>query len=283
MTEIHKGCCEISISVGNYEKQIKNVSIFNKEVLHDIPVKPPRKRVSFHDDVTDIDAENKEESTLENGIHENQHEEIEIHKKQPSEENGICEDQQLEENAVHEIKVLESNGVHHGKQPKENGHHVDQHLEDSDIEIPFDDSDENFLKEELEGILNVSEKINFFKSAFADNKKNGIKSSLGHQSSIPEARLAFVTGMVESSLAGNGLRDVREARVVDSDVTTAIENGLPDQDDRDSDATTDHQVTSYADEPGPLETQSVSEMAPTQVTFMKIFASPKVKNAGESK
>ncbi|KAG8188033.1 hypothetical protein JTE90_009907 [Oedothorax gibbosus] len=292
MTEIHNGRCEITISVGNFEEHLNKMSIFNKEIVDNVSVKPPRKKVSFHDAVTDIDAESEEESTFENGIHEKQQaEDIGIHEHQIPKENETHENQQLEANGInlyqqpkenngHVNQQLKENGVHHEDLPKENCLHVDQHLEDSDIKIPLEDGDEKDLKEELEGIFNVSEKINFFKSAFVDNKKNGMKSSLGHQSSIPEARLAFVTGMVESSLAGNNMRDVRAARV-DSDVTTAIETGLPDN--RDSDGTSDHQGTSYADElVGPVETQSVSEMAPTQVTFMKIFATPKSKNAVET-
>lgn len=226
MAEIHNGRCEITISVSGFDDNPNETSIFNREMADDIDNKPPRKKVSFHDNVTDIDAESEEEPTFENGDAEDR-----------------LEDEEL---------IL---------------------LENCDNEERFDERD---LKEELEGILNVSEKINFFKSAFVDGTKdkNGLKS-LGHQSSIPEARLAFVTGMVESSLAGNNSREVRAH--VYSDVTADIET-VPKEDDGEDiieiGAETVDQVTGCADELDPQRSLSVSEMAATQVTFMKIFASP---------
>lgn len=225
MTEIHNGRCEITISVNGFDGDNNNpneTSVFDKEMAEEIS-KPPRKRVSFHDNVTDIDddaaaaVESEDEPTFENG------------------------DQLEEELILHE-----------------NGDNEDE---------------KDLLKEELDGILNVSEKINFFKSAFVDKEKNGLRS-LGHQSSIPEARLAFVTGMVESSLAGNNSREVCCAHVDSDDIGTVHQEediiGTGEKTDRD---------TCSADELDLLR----SEMAATQVTFMKIFASPpKTKNGIDS-
>ncbi|GFR12259.1 uncharacterized protein TNCT_484641 [Trichonephila clavata] len=167
--------------------------------------KNPRKKVSFHDNVTDID----EESSLQNGNHQ----------------------------------------------------------EKKDEDTPS-----------LDGILNVSEKINYFLTAFAPESQTKGKNSLkphGHQSSIPEARLAFVTEMVESSLAGNDSR----ADSVRGDSNSTANMDQEDEGDIGPGREAEHvcQVTDTPDAVGSLESQIVNtlDMAATQVTFMKIFAPQK--------
>ncbi|GFT28921.1 uncharacterized protein NPIL_400681 [Nephila pilipes] len=181
--------------------------LINSQTKESDPIvgKISRKKVSFHDNVTDID----EEASLQNGDHQ----------------------------------------------------------EKNDEDTP-----------NLDGILNVSEKINYFMTAFAPGPQTKGKNSLkphGHQSSIPEARLAFVTEMVESSLTGN---DSRAACVPgDSDETVNVDQ--EDAGDIGPRREADHvsQVTDTPDVAGSLESHiaTTEDMAATQVTFMKIFAPQK--------
>ncbi|GBN04032.1 hypothetical protein AVEN_58380-1 [Araneus ventricosus] len=99
----------------------------------------------------------------------------------------------------------------------------------------------------LDGILNVSEKISFF------NQTTKAKASLGQPSSIPQARLAFVTEMVQSSPPGNESREDREED---------IEVSSP-------------RVTDTPPEVGGISVREEAADMATQVTFMKIFATPK--------
>ncbi|XP_042897365.1 FK506-binding protein 5 [Parasteatoda tepidariorum] len=189
--------------------------IHNKTKEISTVAKTQRKKVSFHENVTDIDDEN-ESSAFENGDN------------------------------LEDIEVEETN---------------------------------------LEEILNVSEKINFFKTAFANGSQtkddNGIKS-LGHQSSIPEARLAFVTGMVDSSSTGNNSRVNNCGGIrVESNVTIDSEN-VAQKDEGDIELKTETSETNFVQVPTSpedvSESATESNMAATQVTFMKIFATPKSRH-----
>ncbi|XP_055924352.1 uncharacterized protein DDB_G0284459-like isoform X1 [Argiope bruennichi] len=116
----------------------------------------------------------------------------------------------------------------------------------TDIDGGNDDHEEKEDAPSLDGILNVSEKISFF------NQTTKAKASLGQPSSIPQARLAFVTEMVQSSSPGNESREDREE---DREVACRVTDTLPESDN-----------ISVSEE--------ATDMA-TQVTFMKIFATPK--------
>ncbi|GIY27473.1 hypothetical protein CEXT_674951 [Caerostris extrusa] len=95
----------------------------------------------------------------------------------------------------------------------------------------------------------VSEKIVFFSLQE--------RPPPAHQTSIPEARLAFVTEMVESSPPGSGSRDPGGDDSIISESTVT--------------ADTSNEDTGTS---GTEETRSEEDMA-TQVTFMKIFAPQK--------
>ncbi|GIY41119.1 hypothetical protein CDAR_603591 [Caerostris darwini] len=93
----------------------------------------------------------------------------------------------------------------------------------------------------------VSEKIVFF----------SLQERPAHQTSIPEARLAFVTEMVESSPPGSGSRDPGGDDSISSDSRVTADTSNED-----------------AGTSGTEETRAGEDMA-TQVTFMKIFAPQK--------
>lgn len=166
--------------------------------------KPPRKKsVSFHENVTDIDAESECAEKLQNGSQED-----------------------------HE--------------------------------------------EDLSEIFNVSEKINFFKNAFIDQAQTKEPRSLGHQTSIPQARLAFVTGMVQSPSAGNCSR-VEQGR----DDTTVAQRDDKDDTEMKRCSVVSVEVPSDEQRSG---SQNGEAMA-TTLTYSKIFASQKnmvVENGGIS-
>lgn len=166
--------------------------------------KPPRKKsVSFHENVTDIDAESECAENLQNGSQED-----------------------------HE--------------------------------------------EDLSEIFNVSEKINFFKNAFIDQAQTKEPRSLGHQTSIPQARLAFVTGMVQSPSAGNCSR-VEQGR----DDTTVAQRDDKDDTEMKRCSVVSVEVPSDEQRSG---SQNGEAMA-TTLTYSKIFASQKnmvIENGGIS-
>ncbi|XP_035214676.1 uncharacterized protein LOC118188369, partial [Stegodyphus dumicola] len=138
----------------------------------------------------------------------------------------------------------------------------------------------------LRDILNISEKINFFKNAFSNGVQtiddNGHKPH-GHQSSIPEARLAFVAGMVDRSLTGNNSRADKRRNHVDSDVTNG-DGSVTKKDEEDTEPKTKSgsfdtkEVPRSPEEVRPSEGDTASDMAATEVTYLKVFATQKIKN-----
>lgn len=131
-------------------------------------------------------------------------------------------------------------------------------------------------EEDLSEIFNVSEKINFFKNAFSDQAQTKEPRSLGHQTSIPQARLAFVTGMVQSPSAGSCSR-VEQGR---EDTTVAQRD---DKDDTEMKRCFVVSVEVPTDEQR-FGSQNGEAMA-TTLTYSKIFASQKnmvIENGGIS-
>lgn len=123
-------------------------------------------------------------------------------------------------------------------------------------------------EEDLGDIFNISEKINFFKNAFNDQPETKESRSLGHQTSIPQARLAFVTGMVQSPLAGNHSRADGQGRDDTATVAEKDEGG-------DTDVKKCFVVSvEVPSEEKAVQLQNGEEMA-TTLTFSKIFAHQK--------
>ncbi|XP_054706834.1 uncharacterized protein LOC129216642 [Uloborus diversus] len=176
--------------------------------------KPPRKKVSFHEAVTDIDVFIENDS-IQNG--------------EPLEEE---------------------------KDGKEEG--VDE-------------------LDSLGDILNISDKINFFKNAFADTKACN-NAGHGQQTSIPEARLAFVTGMVESLSAGSVSRagpGREEPYGQEGIVNVARQDG----DDDNVEKVLEQAVSDKPEDLPEIVEAADAMTAMTDVTYSKIFAPMKHKSS----
>lgn len=187
MTESINGQCPLEIEINGETDNLISEGFLKTE-------KPSRKKsVSFHENVTDIDAESECAENLQNGSQED-------------------------------------------------------HVED------------------LSEIFNVSEKINFFKKAFIDQAQTKEPRSLGHQTSIPQARLAFVTGMVQSPSAGNCSR-VEQGR----DDTSVAQRDDKDDTEMKKCFVVSVEVPTDEQRSG---SQNGEAMA-TTLTYSKIFASQK--------
>lgn len=130
----------------------------------------------------------------------------------------------------------------------------------------------------LSDIFKVSEKINFFKNAFNGDSEIKEPRSLGHQTSIPQARLAFVTGMVQSPPAGNSSR----AEKGREDTTVAK------SDEDDTEMKRCYVVSVEVPPDASVVISQKTEMMATTLTYSKIFAPQKnmvieKNNIGEGK